>query len=84
MFRIETIGRIARAVVIGCSFGAVVAHAAVVTVTNGSPGWQFHSTDDSGVLGTGTANTGFVNGPGSPPSGTGSAHLMTAPAECVR
>ena len=66
-------------------FGAALAvcwathtHASITVVTPGNmDGWAFYSTDSSAIVGTGTATTGMVNGPATPPSGTGSAHLMT-------
>ncbi len=66
-------------------FGAAIAvcwatntHASITVVAPGSmDGWAFYSTDSSAIIGTGTATTGMVNGPGTPPLGTGSAHLMT-------
>src|SRR6185369_9029886 len=41
-------------------------------------GWTFYSTDSSGVVNTGSATGDLVNGPATPPLGTGSAHFMTA------
>ncbi|HEX4416236.1 MAG TPA: hypothetical protein VH107_21565 [Lacipirellulaceae bacterium] len=40
-------------------------------------GWSIYTTDDSGVLGTGSGTGDFVAGPATPPLGTGSGHLMT-------
>ena len=56
------------------------ASAAVVVVTPSSLGdWALYKTDISGIINTGTATAEFVNGPATPPLGTGSAHLMTGP-----
>jgi hypothetical protein len=50
----------------------------VVSPTN-MDGWTFYSTDDNGTINTGSATTGMVVGPATPPLGTGSARLATSP-----
>lgn len=61
-------------------YWAIQTQASITVVTpSNMDGWAFYSTDSSGTVGTGSATTGMVNGPGTPPLGTGSAHLMTAP-----
>jgi len=55
------------------SFGDTV----VVSPSN-MDSWAFYTTDDSGIIGTGTGTGEMVTGPATPPLGTGSAHLMTA------
>jgi len=58
------------------------ASAAITNVSPGNPsGWSFYSTDASGVINTGAATGTFVNGPGSPPLGTGSFNFQTAPGQ---
>lgn len=54
----------------------VLADSVISPVNTGT--WGFDTRDaDGNVLSTGTtANTGFVNGPATPPAGTGSAHLV--------
>jgi hypothetical protein len=65
------------------SFGFILAiavsgHAAVLTVTPTSmDGWAFYKTDPGNTYGAGDAVTGMVNGPATPPLGTGSANLNT-------
>ncbi len=52
-----------------------------VTVTPGSmDGWAFYSTNSSGIVGTGTGTGQMVNGPATPPLGTGSANLNVGAA----
>lgn len=55
------------------------AHAATVVVTPSNSGnWAFDNRDANGIVGANPGATGeFVNGPGTPPLGTGSAHLAT-------
>lgn len=66
------------AVLIAVATGSSV-HAATVVVTPSNLGdWTLHSTDSSGIVGTGTATADIVTGPATPPLGTGSAHLMTS------
>lgn len=49
-------------------------------VTPATPnGWTTHSTDSSGIVGTGTASVNFVAGPATPPLQTGSVNLATGP-----
>jgi hypothetical protein len=61
-------------------FTGSIAFAGTIVVTPGSmDGWAFYSTDSSGTVGTGSAITGMVNGPATPPLGSGSAHLETGP-----
>src|ERR1035437_9488630 len=63
-----------------CLLAAAPVQASITVVTPGNmDGWAFYSTDSSGVVGTGTAITGMVNGPATPPLGIGSAHLETGP-----
>jgi len=74
VFRMKTLG-FGVALVI-CS--AIHAQATTTVVTPGNmDGWTFYSTDSSGTVGTGTAITGMVTGPATPPLGTGSAQLET-------
>lgn len=62
-----------------CAGGA---HAAVVTVTSSNlSGWTLLTTDPANNFGAGTGTAEFVNGPATPPLGTGSAHLATGPGE---
>ena len=61
-----------------CLGGTAIA--ATVVVTPGSmDGWTFYKTDGDPTYtyGAGDAVTGMVNGPGTPPLGTGSAHFNT-------
>lgn len=53
--------------------------ATVVVSPSNMDGWAFYSTDDTGTINTGTATTGMVFGPATPPLGSGSAHLVTGP-----
>jgi PEP-CTERM motif len=56
-----------------------IATASTVVVSPGNlHGWQFYSTDSSGVINTGSNTGGLVSGPATPPLGSGSAHFMTA------
>ena len=67
----------ALAIALGTSTSA---SAATVQVTPANMnGWAFYTTDSSGLVGTGNATAEMVNGPASPPLGTGSAHLATTP-----
>ena len=55
------------------------ADAGTVQVTPSSMGtWAFYSTDSSGSLNTGSNTGQMVNGPFTPPLGTGSANLQTS------
>ncbi len=58
------------------SAGSVDAATTVVTPGN-MDGWTFQKTDTSATYGAGDAVTEMVNGPGTPPLGTGSAHFNT-------
>ncbi len=50
--------------------------AATITVTPGNmDGWAFHATDGAGTVGLGTGTGQLVNGPATPPLGTGSANF---------
>lgn len=73
--------RLSLALVLGAT--AIVAHSASAGMVNVSPGnmdgWAFYTTDSSGIIGTGTGTAAMVNGPATPPLGTGSAQLRTAP-----
>ena len=51
---------------------------AVVVDANNPNGWAYYSTDSSGVLNTGAATIAYVNGPATPPAGTGSLNFKTA------
>jgi PEP-CTERM motif len=53
------------------------AHAAVVVSPSNMDGWAFYKTDTNVTYGAGDATTGMVNGPATPPLGTGSAHFNT-------
>jgi len=60
-------------------FASSLAQAATVQVTPGNMGtWAFYSTDSSGAINTGSNTGQMVNGPATPPLGTGSANLQTA------
>lgn len=57
-----------------------LASAATVEVGPANMGdWAFYTTDASGTINTGSAQTGFTNGPATPPLGSGSAALRTTP-----
>lgn len=73
MTKIGTLGLLASALF------TVSAQAAVITVTPGNmDGWAFYTTDNGGLIaGPSSATAEMVNGPATPPLGTGSAHLMT-------
>jgi hypothetical protein len=53
--------------------------AAPLVVSPGNmDGWAFYTTNSSGIVGTGAGIGMMVNGPGTPPLGTGSAQLAPA------
>lgn len=71
----------ATAVALGVALiGTSNVQAADVVVTPSSLGpWGIYKTNSSGIINTGSATAEFVNGPATPPLGTGSAHFKTAP-----
>lgn len=71
--------RIAAATVLALSVVTAPVRAAIIDVTPTSMGdWAFNNRDVNGTLGANTTGNGaMVNGPGTPPLGTGSANLAT-------
>jgi len=61
-------------------FGAANASAAVVVSPGDLHGWSFFTTNSSGTIAATTGSSGLVNGPSTPPLGTGSANLYTGPS----
>src|SRR4051812_33801427 len=59
--------------------GLAAADTTVVVTPVNMDGWAFYSTDDTGVINSGSASGGMVFGPATPPLGAGSANLMTGP-----
>jgi hypothetical protein len=60
------------------SFCCFDSFASITVVTPGNmDGWAFHKTDPAVTYGAGDATTEMVNGPATPPLGTGSAHFNT-------
>ncbi len=60
-----------------CAFVVASAAQAVVVSPGNMDGWAFYKTDTSVTYGAGDATAEMVNGPATPPLGTGSAHFNT-------